>query len=130
MALTGTLILSFLDISEFHLVYKFTFLNLLIQLLLSLNSFCWLIVLLNFAKQYLNWSNPFVVYFSQASYPVYVVHMNFIIPIGFYAVQWDINIIFKFMLVIFTSFVSILIFDESIKCFNLMRFLFGMKFKV
>ena len=126
--LTLTIFLSFLDISEFHLVYNFTLINVLIQLILSINSFCWLIVLLNFAKQYLNWSNRFVVYFNQASYPVYIVHMNFIIIIGFYTVQWDINIIFKFMFVTFASFLSILIFYESIKRFNLMRFLFGIKF--
>lgn len=130
LVLILTIFLSFLDISEFHLIYKFTFLNVLIQLLLSLNSFCWLIVLLNFARQYLNWSNPFIVYFNEASYPIYIVHMNFIIPIGFYAVQWDINIIFKFMLITCTSFLIILIFYESMKRFNLMRFLFGMKFKI
>lgn len=130
LALTGTLLYLFLNISEYNLVLRFSVINVLIQLLLSLSSLCWLIVFLNFTARYLNRSNQFVAYLNQASYPIYIAHMTFLVPIGFYVVQWNTNIIVKFVFVTFISILSILIFyDVLIKHFQLTRFLFGMKLK-
>lgn len=132
LALTGTLFYLYSNISEYHLVFgEFSIFNVLIQLLLSLSSFCWLIILLNFARRYMNWSNSLIAYLNQASYPIYIIHMTFVIPIGFYTVQWNAGIIVKFIFVIFASTLSIiLVYDILIKRFQLTRFLFGMKPKV
>jgi hypothetical protein len=128
-AVPGTLFYFYSGINEYFLVFgEFHLVNLLIQFLLSLTSYCWLIVLLNFARRYLNWSNSLIAYFNQASYPIYIIHATFLIPIAFYTIQWDIAIFVKFCFITFSTFCSVLlVYHLFIKRFQVTRFLFGMK---
>lgn len=68
LGLIGMLFYLYSRISEFSLAFGGISVNsVLIQLLLSLNTWCWLILILNYAKKYLNWSSPFIDYLNQAS---------------------------------------------------------------
>lgn len=130
VALTITLFYLYSRNDFFPLIWGFSFINILDQLLLSLNTLCWVIVILNFARKYLNQNNLLLVYFNQASYPIYIIHMTFIVPIGFYVVQWETSLMLKFLCIILTSTISILlVYNFLIKRFNSTRILFGMRLK-
>ncbi|OKH26619.1 hypothetical protein NIES593_00710 [Hydrococcus rivularis NIES-593] len=130
LALTITLFYLYSKNDFFPLIWGFSFRSILDQLLLSLNTLCWVIVILNFAKKYLNRNHLFLAYLNQASYPIYIIHMTFIVPIGFYIVQWKTALMLKFLCILLTSSISILVaYHFLIKRFNLTRILFGMKLK-
>ncbi|MBV8882898.1 MAG: acyltransferase family protein [Chroococcidiopsidaceae cyanobacterium CP_BM_RX_35] len=133
-ALSLGLIITFFNLYSrtdvFPLIWGFSFGDVLEQLLLSFNTWCWVIVILNLAKKYLNVKNFLLTYFNQASYPIYIVHMFFVVVIGFYIVQVQAEIMTKFLLITFSSTICILlVYDIFIKRFNLTRILFGMKLK-
>jgi glucans biosynthesis protein C len=130
LALAITLFYLYSKNDFFPLIWGFSFRSILNQLLLSLNTLCWVIVILNFAKKYLNRNHLFLAYLNQASYPIYIIHMTFIVPIGFYIVQWKTALMLKFLCILLTSSISILVaYNFLIKRFNLTRILFGMKLK-
>lgn len=105
--------------------------NILIETVLSLGTICWVIVILNFAKQYLSRSNWLIQYLNEASYPIYLIHSTFVLSLGFYVVQWQIGIMMKFLFITFASTIGIfLVYEIVIKQFNWMRILFGMKMKM
>lgn len=67
---------------------------------------------------------------NEAIYPFYILHQTIIILLGYYIIKFDINIISKIMLLIFTSFpLIILIYKFLIYPFKVPRILFGMKKK-
>ncbi len=96
-------------------------------LLKSFNTWCWLVVLLGYGHRWLNVSNGFLRYASEASYPFYILHQTVIVAIGYYVVQWEMSIAAKFSLICVASFIGTLAGYEGIKRFNLTRWLFGMK---
>jgi glucan biosynthesis protein C len=90
----------------------------------------YLLAILGYARRYLNSSNRFLVYASQASLPFYVIHITVVVIIGFFVVQWNIGIWAKYLLVVVISFaVIVLIYEFIIKRVNAIRFLFGMRTK-
>lgn len=131
LGLIGMLFYLYSRTSEFSLAFGGISLNsVLIQLLLSLNTWCWVSLILNYARKYLNWSSPFIDYLNQACYPIYILHMTFVMAISFYVVQWQTGTILKFIFITLTSTTSILfVYDILIKRFNLTRFLLEMKIK-
>ena len=67
-------------------------------------------------------------YASEAVLPFYILHQPVILGIGFFVVQWNIGIIFKYVFIIVTSFAAIiLVYDFLVRRFNAMRFFLGMK---
>lgn len=130
LSITITLFYLYSRNDFFPLIWGFSFTNILDQLLLSLNTLCWVIVILNLARKFLNPNNSWLAYLNQASYPIYIVHLTFVVPIGFYVVQWKTVLMLKFLCIILISSISILlVYHFLIKPFNLTRILFGMKLK-
>ena len=87
-----------------------------------------LIALLGYGKKFLGFTNRFLKYVSEASYPFYILHQTVIVIIGFYVVQWDTNVPVKFFTIVGASFlVTVLFYDILVKRTNVTRFLFGMK---
>jgi len=87
-----------------------------------------LIAMLGYGKKYLNFSNRFLKYTAKASYPFYTLHQTLIIAIGFYVVQWGSNVLVKYFVIVFASFVvTTLLYDLLVKRIKVLRFLFGMK---
>jgi glucans biosynthesis protein C len=132
LALIITVFYLFWHINEFTLASEvLSVKNILIETVLSLGTICWLIVILNFAKQYFNSTNGLIQYLNEASYPIYLIHTSFVLSLGFYVVQWQIGIMLKFVLITFVSTINIfLVYELFIKRFNWMRVLFGMKMKI
>lgn len=95
-----------------------------------LNSWCFLITLLGYGSKYLAFNNNLLKYVTQLILPFYILHQTVIITIGFYVVQWDASIAYKYMVISTSSLIVIMLFYEIlIKRVNILRFLFGMKMR-
>jgi len=87
-----------------------------------------ILALLAYGKRFLNFSNRFLIYFSEGAYPIYILHNTIIIIIAFFVVQWGTSVGVKYTVIIIPSFfVTVLIYDLLVKRTNITRFLFGMK---
>ena len=96
--------------------------------IIVLNMGVWIIAVLGFGSKYLNTSrNSILKYLNQAVYPLYILHQTIIVIIAYYIYDKDLNLGFKFaILVIATLGISFLIF-EIVRRFWLTRILFGIK---
>jgi len=104
--------------------------QLLILHLFYRGTFPWLTILavLGYGKRYLNRSNKFLLYFGEASYPVYILHQTVIVAIGFYVVGWEAGILAKYVVTTITAYiVTFTIYEFLVRRFNPVRFLFGMR---
>jgi len=94
----------------------------------ALHSWSWLVVFLGLGRRYLNFSHPILTYANSAAYPFYLLHQTVIVIIGFYVVQWNAGVPFKYLVITTASLVgSILIYDIFVKRTNITRMFFGMK---
>ncbi|MBA7702467.1 hypothetical protein ES703_111235 [subsurface metagenome] len=99
-------------------------------ILRSFNCWFWLIGLAYLGKNFLNFSNRFLRYANEAVLPFYIVHQTFIVLIGFYVVQWNMDVLPKFLVIALGTFVGLVVFyDLIIKRTNVTRFLFGVSLK-
>ena len=91
-------------------------------------SWFWVIAFVGYGQKYLNFSNSFLNYSSEATYPFYILHQTVIIAIGYYVIKWDLNLWVKYSLVTILTFVFCMgLYQIVLKHFNLTRVLFGMK---
>jgi glucan biosynthesis protein C len=91
--------------------------------------FC-LIAILGYGKQFLNFTNGFLRYAGEASYPVYILHQTVIVIIAYYVVRWQAGALTKFAIIVATSLaVTVVLYDVVVKRTNVTRFLFGMRLK-
>ena len=89
--------------------------------------FC-LIATLGYGRRFLNFSNRFLKYAAQASYPVYLLHQTVIVAVGFFVVRWGVGAPVKFAAILAGSLIAtFLIYDLLARRLNVLRFLFGMK---
>ncbi|MFC1936677.1 acyltransferase family protein [Chloroflexota bacterium] len=96
--------------------------------LFSINSWCWTMVMLYSGLRFLNFSNKSLQYGREASYPFFMIHQPVIIFIAFYAVQWEVDILIKLLVVVIGSFaLSLGLYELFVRRINLFRALFGMK---
>ena len=87
-----------------------------------------LIAILGYGKRYLNFSNGFLRYAAEASYPFYILHQTVIVVIGFYVVQWDIHLMYKYIGIVIASLAATaILYDLMVKRIDALRLLFGMK---
>ncbi len=87
-----------------------------------------LIAILGYGKQFLNFINGFLKYASEAAYPFYILHQTVIVVIGFYVVQWDTGVLVKFVTIVVASLVvTTVLYDLLVRRINVTRFLFGMR---
>jgi hypothetical protein len=108
--------------------YSATFLSL--QLLVSVNTWAWLVFIMSVGLKHLKFSNKLLDYASEAVLPFYILHQTVILLIGFYIVQWNAGILVKYSIISATSFViTVGIYDVCVRRTNATRFLFGMRLK-
>jgi peptidoglycan/LPS O-acetylase OafA/YrhL len=87
-----------------------------------------MVALLGYGQQFLNFTNRFLKYFAEASYPVYILHQTVIVVIGFYVVQWSAGVSVKYVTILVASFVAtVILYDLLVRRTNVTRFLFGMR---
>jgi hypothetical protein len=96
----------------------------------SLNTWCWLLTFLGFAARYLNFQNRFLSYANRAVLPFYILHQTIIIAVGFLILNWAAGLLVKGSVLIILSFLVIMaLYNFIIKRFRWSRILFGMKGK-
>lgn len=94
----------------------------------DLSAWMWVLTFLGFAAKYLNFTNPFLKYATEAVLPFYILHQTLIVCIDFFVVQLPLPIIVKITIVIVSAFASImLIYEYGIRRWNVVRVIFGMK---
>lgn len=97
-------------------------------ILISVNSWSWVVVALYVAKQKLNFRNNLLEYGQEAILPFYVLHQLVIFVFAFYILRWDAGIIPKLSAMILSSFiVTLALYEFVIKRLKPTRALFGMK---
>ncbi len=106
---------------------NYTVSYLLFTIVRCLNSWCLLIASLGYGGKYLNFNHVLLKSANELVMPFYILHQTVIIAIGFYVVQWDMDIVSKYLVISSSSLIVIMLFYETIKRYNILRFLFGMK---
>ena len=98
-----------------------------ILLLRSLVCFGWIFTLMGFAENKLNYTNKFLKYGNEAVLPFYIIHQPVIVLIGYFIVQSQFSIGFKYVVIVVVSFgIVMLCYEFLIKRFGFTRYLFGM----
>lgn len=92
------------------------------------NPWLWLIGMLGVGRKWLHSRNRLLDYFNEAFYPIYILHLTVIFVIGFYVVQWRLNVLSEFIVIFCLSFLVILaMYDLLIRRWKVLRLMFGMK---
>ncbi len=130
----GLAISAFLIVMHYFLGYKlvfgYNFINLLDLGVKSLSTFCWIIVLLGFSQQKLNYNNRFLEYASEAVLPVYILHQTIIIVLGYHIVNTKLSLAVKYVFINLISFIIIVaIYEAIVRRIGVLRVLFGMRLK-
>lgn len=86
------------------------------------------ITAIGFAKRYFNRNSILRKLANEAIYPFYLLHQPVIVVIGYFTVHLDVAVIWKVIIVLFSSFIlSASIYWFLIRPYNLFRVIFGMK---
>lgn len=102
--------------------------SIIFMFIYSLLTWSWIVFMLSAGFKLFNFNNKFLKYSSEAIMPFYLLHQTIILLIGFYVVQWNMTIIYKFLVISSTSlFVTLGIYHLFVKRVNFTRVLFGMK---
>jgi len=73
---------------------------------------------------------PALAYANEAVLPFYILHMTFIVVLGYFVVQLNLSILIKFLIITIPSFaLSLGAYELLVRRWNPIRFLFGMKMK-
>jgi peptidoglycan/LPS O-acetylase OafA/YrhL len=87
-----------------------------------------LIAILGYSRQFLNFANKFLKYNAKSSYTVYILHQTIIVIVGYYVVQWTLGIAIKYtMILAIATGATFILYDLVVKRTNITRFLFGMR---
>lgn len=98
------------------------------NILQCLVSWSWLLAVLGFGRQHLNFNTPYLKYANEACLPFYILHQTMIVSLAYFIVQWAIPDLVKFLLVLAGSFaLSAGTYAFLVQRNSVMRFLFGMK---
>jgi len=76
----------------------------------TLRAICawfWVLALLGFGSQYLNFNNRFLSYSNESVLPFYILHQTMIIIVGFFVVRWAMGVVPKYLIISTISFVAI-----------------------
>ena len=94
----------------------------------SVVTWCSLIAILGYGKQFLSFTNRFLNYQGEASYPVYILHQTIIVAIGYFVIRWQLHLGLKFVVIVVASVLTTFgIYEIFVKRTNFTRFLFGMR---
>jgi glucan biosynthesis protein C len=97
--------------------------------LLVLESDCWIFSVFAFGHRYLNRPGNTLTYLSEAAYPVYILHMIFLFAGSLVIFPLELPVQVKFVLLVVFTFAGCLGTFEIIRRVNVLRPLFGLKWK-
>jgi glucan biosynthesis protein C len=123
-----------------------TFLPEWLQFVYYHGFFPWLtiIAVLGYGRRYLGFtggrslSDKLLIYFGEASYAFYLLHLPVLVAIGYYVVRWDgLNelgdvgaVLIKYVTIVVATFAATtVLYEVLVRRINAMRFLFGMRLR-
>jgi len=90
-------------------------------------SWLWVMAIVGLGMRHLSCGSRLVRYLTEATYPVYVLHMPVLTLVAFFAVRWDAHLVAKFLtIIVATLLFTALLYDLGVKRVVPLRFLFGM----
>jgi len=96
--------------------------------LLGIHAWCWVLAILGFSSQHLNFGTPLLGVANEAVLPFYIMHQTVLLTIGYCVVPWAIPDLLKWAVISLTAFVTIIVlYGGLVRPNNLLRFLFGMR---
>ena len=96
--------------------------------ILGISSWLWILAFLGFGFKHLTRSKPILSYANEAVLPFYILHQTVLLSVGYFVIQWKIPDLLKWAIIFVISFPVVMgLYEFSIRRFNVMRFLFGMK---
>ena len=100
----------------------------LIMSLRGISGWCWMLGILALGMQRLTSRPAWLNYANEAVLPFYVLHQSVLIAIGYFVVQSGLPDLLKWVVIVASSFATIMILYEGLICrINVLRLLFGMK---
>lgn len=88
----------------------------------------WVLAILGYGRQYLNFNSRILRYASEGIYPLYIIHQSVLIVVAYYVIQLDQPVLVKFMIIGNATLLgSLVVYEFLIRRFNPIRLLFGMK---
>jgi peptidoglycan/LPS O-acetylase OafA/YrhL len=97
-------------------------------ILFGINSWCWTMFIFYVGMRFLDTTNKWLQYGREASYPFFFLHQPVILFIAFFAVQWEISLLVKLLVVVIGSFaLSLGLYELLVRRINPVRAVFGMK---
>lgn len=85
-----------------------------------------IITLLGIGQSMLNIHNRLSVYFTKASFPVYILHMPILVVAGFFVLKLPIGVAGQFLLIVLISLIATFLLYEIVKRVPVLRFFLGM----
>lgn len=86
-----------------------------------------IIMLLGMGQSKLNFHNRLSVYLTQASFPVYILHMPILVVVGFFTLKLPIGVAGQFLLIVLISAIATFLIYEIVKRIPVLRFFLGIK---
>jgi glucan biosynthesis protein C len=100
----------------------------LFQIVWSITTWSAVVFVLYIGARCLNTNHRFLDYGNEAVLPFYLFHQTIILCVGWYVVGWDMGIPLKLLVIAVVSFpVIMILYDLSVRRFNIVRFFFGMR---
>lgn len=93
------------------------------------NRLSWVIAILGYGRKYLNHPSAILSYLSQASFPVYILHLPINTIVGFFMVQTGLPPFLKFMIIILLTLVVTYAVYELARKVPILRILLGIQKK-
>jgi glucan biosynthesis protein C len=94
----------------------------------GVNSWCWTMFIFYIGMRYLDFASTWLRYLREASFAFFWVHQPVIIFIAFYAVQWEVSLWIKLLVVVIGSLAgSLALYELLVRRIGPVRALLGMK---
>jgi len=94
----------------------------------AFDSWFWLMAIMGFGSRYLKFNNKLLPRANEAVLPFYILHQTVILILGYFFIQLNISVFFKYMVISTISFLTIIsIYFFLIRRYKPLRFLFGIR---
>lgn len=91
-------------------------------------AWSWVLMLVGYAKKYMNRAHRIHSYVNEGLYPFFILHQTVIVTLAYYVVKVEESILAKYLfLVLVTLALCLFIYHTLIRPYNLVRIAFGMK---
>jgi glucan biosynthesis protein C len=95
----------------------------------ALSGWSWVTAILGFGRRFLSFKHKLLGLANELVLPFYILHQTIIVAIAFFVVSLNLIAIEKYLIIILASFSIVSVLLLPVRQFNVLRFLFGMRFK-